>query len=324
MPGAFKPARNESGEKKRAGGPDTNANETPNSEAVSPKPNDTATDDPIELANRLVQLLEGGESGSGNSGPAPEKPPQYVDDLSVSATKDADAPSECWYAVWLLSEGTDKEIPDTMTDLSDGTAADKSHHSETYETAVTLLDKSAQTYPPAKVIEGILKDWSFSEPADQEELKNNGDGELFYYLGKAFLNGRNIFGPELNPNSEVAEMMEQRITQNRALAFQILKFADKLGSASARLQLALMYANGLGVPKDARKAFDYASDAANRPPIGGSGQDGAAVEAFKQADRKALISQAREQLGVYYVMGLGTSPDAKKADEYIRESKAGQ
>ena len=316
MPSASESGHKESGEKHASG------HENESAEAAisgTPVPNNSIPDDPVELANRLVRLLEGGDD-VGGSAPKPEKPPLYVDDLEASAEA-GDAPAQCWYAVWLLSEGTDPAIPRKPTIPRQGDNADTRTGRETYDQAVSLLDQSASSYPPAKTIEKILDGRSFSAPEDEDDLKTNGDGELFYYLGKAFLTGRNIITPEVDVTKKDPSLAVQRTMENRVVAFQVLKFASALGSPSAKLQLALMYASGIGAPRDAARAFELAKAAAITTPPEIGARDGLPVKNFEASDSLATKAQAERQLATFYMTGTGTDSSEDNAAKHIEAAE---
>jgi len=270
--------------------------------------------DPVELANKLIQMFGGRSQDSSEAdddAPAPPPQPQYVNDLESSA-EGGNAPAECWYAAWLLSEGTDKEIPETVTTTG-------ANNSDSYNMAKDYLDKSAaQHYEPAEAMERILDNWTFT---NEDTLKSQGDAELYYYLGKAFLTERNIVLPNDDANNRDPEVVTEYAKQERALALQILEYASKLGCPPAKLQLALMYANGYGAPQDPATAFNYAQDAATGAPVAANPEDGKAVGAFQNADQKALASDAEHQLGIFYVTGEGTDPNPDKATQYINEAE---
>ncbi|MGA3170724.1 MAG: tetratricopeptide repeat protein [Chthoniobacteraceae bacterium] len=283
-------------------------------ESESSNDENTITD-PVELANKLIQMFGGRSNDSSDAddaAPPPPRPPQYVDELGSSA-EHGDAPSECWYAVWLLSEGTDKEIPETVTTTG-------ANNSDSYNMAKDYLDKSAaHNYEPAQAIESILNNWTFT---NEDTLKSQGDADLYYYLGKAFLTGRNIVLPNLDANNTDPNVVTEYSERERALALQILEYASKLGSPSAKLQLAMMYASGFGAPQDPATAFNYAQEAVTTSPVAADPDDGKAVAAFRDANQKATTSEAEQQLGIFYVTGVGTDPDPDKAKQYINEAQA--
>ncbi len=146
------------------------------------------------------------------------------------------------------------------------------------------------------------------------------DAELYYYLGKAFLTGQYIAAPASETANRTPDLTSEDTARERALAFQLLQYAAKQGCPSAKLQLALMYANGFAAPLDPTTAFDYAQAAATIPAPSGP-SEGKAVDAFKSGSAKTMESQAQEQLGIYYAGGVGTSQNSDQAAYYINQSK---
>jgi len=306
----------------KGGEAEASPEETPGKEKESEEPAD-----PVELANQLVQLLQ--EGGGGESSPKATPPPAYVDDLKLDAEQSgsdaATAASKCWYAVWLLSEGSDKDIPEQSTANRETRGVAPADGFDTYEDAEKLLVDSANAgYKPAQLIQSIIANGAI--PAEAAGLRN--DGDLFYYLGKAYLSGRNILAGEtnlqnFNPKSWQPAMTEEMTDQNRALAVQIFQLADKLGSPAARLQLALMYGSGFGEPRDPEQAFDAAKAAAAMSDmVAPDPTDSPALATFRQDDRKAAVSGAEQQLGIYYMTGFGTGVDESAAQTCISKSQA--
>lgn len=261
---------------------DPEADATPKAKSDADEPDNA---DPAAVAQGLAQMLEGKDKDV-----LKQRPPGYVGDLSTKAQA-GDAAAKCWYAAWLLSESNDKDA---------------------VQQAQTLLDQSADANcEEAKVVRSILTDGTalgtFSEPGNRAALERDGDGDLICYVGKAFLTERNIMAKDAG--------------QSREVAVGILNLANELGSPAAKLQLALMYADGLGVPVNPERAFKFASAAAEMQPPGDVPGESAAVKAFKSESRKATNAQAEEQLGIFYMTGTGMTADPQEARKHLEAAR---
>jgi TPR repeat protein len=124
---------------------------------------------------------------------------------------------------------------------------------------------------------------------------------------------------QLSPKQMLAEMQEKA----------------RAGDADAQVTLGLMYAIGVGIPKDAVMAIEWFQKAAAQGNVDAQFHLGMmyvndtevpkdvvkAAEWFQKAAAQGLVN-AQSQLGVMYVNGEGVPKDAVKAVEWFQKAAA--
>lgn len=184
----------------------------------------------------------------------------------------------------------------------------------------------------------------FKEPSQLEKLAKAGNPEAQYVFGVTKAQGAAQPWMEQAANQGhffakcwLAVVEPKKFGQDISEILERLKMESNAGNAEAQFYLARCYEEGLGTPKDGKKAFKWYQESANQgfslsqnrlarcylTGVGTQKDDQKAFFWCQKASEQGL-PLAEYNLGYCYLNGIGTEKDPKKAFScYLKSARNG-